>query len=189
MRPLNVEFAEYTPHWVWLGLALVALALGMTAVQVEQFWRLHRQSQALQAREAAAKSMLDARRQASAARLAKPVETPYLADAQQATVRASFDVGQVLGVLEAARVPGLRLLALEVSTNNRSVQVDVELHDVATLSAYIESLSTGGPVRRWVLVKVAGGSGGTAAQATIIGSGPSDEFSGTSPPSFRPIER
>lgn len=189
MRPLNVEFAERMPPWVWLGFASAALALGIATVQVEQFWRLHRQSQALQAREAAAKSMLDARRQASAAQLTKPVETPYAADAMQAAVRASFDVGQVLGVLEAARVPGVRLLALEVSTDSRSVQVDVELQDVTTLSAYIEALSAGAPVWRWVLVKVAGGSGGPAAQATILGSGPRDDFSRTSAPSFRPIER
>lgn len=189
MRPLKVEFAERTPPWVWLGIALAALALGLTAVQAQQIWRLHRQSQALQAREAAAKSMLDARRQASAAQLAKPAPTPYAADAMQAAVRASFDVGQVLGVLEAARVPGVRLLALEVSTANRSVQVDVELQDVTTLSAYIEALSAGGPVRRWVLVKVAGGSGGMAGQATLLGRWPRDDLSQTSSPSIEPIER
>ncbi len=189
MRPLNVEFAKRMPRWLWPGVALALVGLAVSAVQAGQSWQLHRRSLALQAREAAAMSMLEARRQASAAQLTKPVEALYAADAMRAAVRASFDVGQVLAVLEAARVPGVRLLALEVSTDSRSVQVDVELQDVTTLSAYIDALSTGGPVRRWVLVKVAGGSGGTAAQATIVGSGARDDFSRPSASSSRPTKK
>lgn len=160
MKPLDIDFAPPPPLWrqplAWAALALLA---GSIALGVQTWWM---------GREIAAAAASQALDNKSPATL-PPTETPTLAvpaGAAELAAWARVDHAAAFASIESARVPGVRVLAIETSSVDAFARLEIELQDPADLMTYLAEINAGMPAqRRWMLMRSQ--SAGGHATATL----------------------
>jgi hypothetical protein len=165
MKALNIDFAprRRIPTRLWIALSL---CLGVLAgQQVRQAWMLQQHARETELKIAAMSQQLDRLRQArqDADRQALK-ELPYGRDAAAVAKLASFPLDRVLRTLEATRVQGIKLSALDIAGDGL-VKADLEFTDHEMLMRYLEELNAGEPTPRWRLVQAQSGIGGAGTAA------------------------
>ncbi len=185
MRALRIELrtppaAAVQRGWA-AGLMALAIALAIVLVLGLAVWQgvrslqLNRQLQQAAGKAQAARLQLDARH------LPPPPSSPasappFTADALQLAQRAAFNAAHVLDAVEAVRVPGVQLLALDITAADRGARAELAFRDAAALDAYLDALNASDLPPRWrwsrlstpassTATPVAGAAGG--GQATI----------------------
>lgn len=169
MRAIAVEFA---PRGValrrlsWAAAALLWLLAGVLGWQAFQTHRALRHAEnerdALRARLAAL--------QASQAQTVPIKREPlYLRDAQQIAQMAQFDSAGVLRAIEAVRVPGIRVTALEISAADATARLELEVAVPDALLRYVSELNAGEPLQRWSIVRSQSVGSGAQATASLLG--------------------
>lgn len=171
MRPIQADFLERTPVRPALGYALAAslVLLALAELRLAIGWQ---------------QPVLDAERRVAQHRLIDDSRTPltdfgsvaqpdpaYARDAAAVLQMAEYDVAQVLTTLETVQVAGVRVLALEIASSERSASVELEFQDPDTLHEYLEQLNAGlEAAQRWQLRRTQVQSANVAGTATIIAS-------------------
>lgn len=172
MKPLNVNFAprRQLPAWLWIGLTLALL--GFAAYEAWQAWGLTQQLRAAEHEAMALASKLEQARINRQAAVDKAnIPPPYAKDAELIARMASFPLDQVLKSIESVRIEGIRVSALDVSTVDGAVKLDLEFNSNEVLMRYLEELNAGEPQPRWRLLQAQAGSstsiGGTASITSV----------------------
>ncbi|MED5621561.1 hypothetical protein [Ideonella sp. BN130291] len=152
MKALDVDFAAKRRGPVWLGyvaaavLALIAIQQGLLA------WRLQERWSTLQSEMAGLSARIELARQAQrAAAEDRSVEPAYAKDAAALAHVSAFPLDKVFAAVEAARVEGVKVTALEVSANIGTARVDVECVGYDALLKYMAALNAGEMPARWRL--------------------------------------
>jgi len=169
MRALAIDFAPRGAMlsrlgWgVAVGLWLLAGVLGWQAFQVQQTLRSAEQE----------RDELRAQWAALRASQSQPPsvkrEPPYLRDAQQVAQMAQFDSAGVLRAIEAVRVSGVRVTALELSAADGTARVDLEVSIPDALLRYLAELNAGEPVQRWTILRSQSAGQGSLMTASLLG--------------------
>lgn len=169
MRALAVDFAPpgATLRRLAWGLAvafwLLAGVLGWQALQIHQALRsAERERDELRAQWIASRAS-----QSQAPQVKR--EPPYLRDAQQLALMAQFDSAGVMRAIEAVRVSGVRVTALELSAAEGTARLELEVSVPDALLRYLAELNAGEPVQRWTIVRSQSGGAGGAATASLLG--------------------
>lgn len=178
MKSFNVNFAprRQLPAWLWIGLTLAML--GFAAEQAWQAWSLTQQLRAAEHEAMVLSSKLEQARIDRQAAVDKAnIPPPYAKDAETIARMASFPLDQVLKSIESVRIEGVRVSALDVSTVEGAVKLDLEFNSNEALMRYLEELNAGEPQPRWRLLQAQTGSsasiGGTASLTSVWNAGPS----------------
>lgn len=96
----------------------------------------------------------------------KTLEVPGEMDLAAARL-AGFDVGGVLKAAEALKLPGVRLVSLTVDAQEATVRLEVELGDVAQVSACLDLLNQAQPEGDWRYVDVQSANQGRLAMVSF----------------------
>ncbi len=165
MKPLNVDLRRRSTPRVVQGLVLVAGTVGTLALwagvidATNRLGELNARRDGLM-REVASKTAesLPASREPSAA---KPHE--------KARVASPSDWPAMLTALETVDMAGVDLVTVEIVRAERSIHVDAEFVDFATLLRYVDELNAGEPLPRWAITQaVIGPGGGTGTRAVAV---------------------
>ena len=166
MRSLAVDFRSVSgpPRWAWVGLGLLMImAAGLVVTAAFAEHRLAQRKAELD--ELRAQLALAAARPAQA-----PHKMPYDASAREFLALATSQWPAMLTSLESVEIVGVTPLSIDVSPAERTVRVEVEFADYATLLKYVDALNAGEPVPRWALVQAqvsSRGAAGTAGPSSV----------------------
>jgi hypothetical protein len=170
MRPLRAEFAPRfqvgTRAWAAIALMALAAAAGLLWDVLEHRGKYREMV------DAANRLAAQLQAQSTGSQLQGPQPDPapaYAADALAAASVAAFDVAGALSRLESVRLPGVLVVAVEVSATERQVRVDLELRDPALSLRYLEALNRDTERPRWQLVRSEAAPGSATSQATVQG--------------------
>jgi len=123
-----------------VGLLGATIAIGLEAFETH--------SQAMQMR-----SQISELRQAIAAeqarRQASSPPPPYLEDARRIVAIASMPVDGILRSIERVRIPGVRVLTLDIQAVSGQVRLEIEANDLGQVSQVLDELNAGHEVPRW----------------------------------------
>lgn len=155
MRRLQVEFlpkrriVERIVAGLSLLLATSAVVLGWRA------WDLIGQVRAVRTQTADIEAQLLRAEQAAQIGLSRPTnEPPHADDARVVARTAGFPLDRVLLSIESARMEGIRVVGLDLSTGDGAVHVNLEFGDFAVLMRYVDALNAKETKPRWSLVRV-----------------------------------
>ena len=154
MKALDVDLRERAApsRWVW-GLLGVLVVAAVVAVS-------------LALKESRKLEDLKAQRDELVRALARPMESPrpvtkkmpYDASAREMLALATSEWPKMLTALESVEMVGVTPVGIEVVPAERSIRVEVEFNDYASLLAYIDALNAGEERRPWGLVQAQTGS-------------------------------
>ena len=171
MRALQVEFAAKRPvsPWLWGGLA-AALCL-LATQQGREGWALRQQTTAAENEASVLAVQLDRGLQAQrdAASQVRP-EPAYLRDALAVAKVARFPVGRVLASLEATRVQGVKLTALDIFAAGGTARAELEFASHDALMRYLDDINAGEERPRWRLLQAQTATAGAGGSTATIGS-------------------
>jgi hypothetical protein len=145
-----------------MALWLVAATLSWQAFQTQQVLRQ------AEAERDALRAQLTALRASEVQPAPIKPEPPYLRDALQLAQMAQFDSAAVFRAIEAVRVPGVRVTALEVSAADATARVDLEVTVPEALLRYVSELNAGEPTPRWTIVRSQGAAPGAVPTASLL---------------------
>lgn len=168
MRPLRVEFAPKptASSRLWGGIGVAALVVA--AFQAWHLKGLQTQHRALAEEANQLSSQLQARSGAPAVPGSQSLAIPaYAEDARAVARMATVDIDSVLSAIEAVRIPGVRVLSVELSAQERVVRVELELNEPSMSLRYLEAINVGEPHPRWQLVRSETPTGASLTSATI----------------------
>lgn len=155
MRSLDVDFAP-PARWpvvtLWTLVACMLVGAAFLAAVDAREWRAlaHRRDDV-----AALHAQLDSTRAQQASRAASAVESPaYAIDARRLKNLATADVAGVLRSIESARVPGARVLALDVDAEGRRIELQLDVTSADVAASYVQALNAGLDPRTWSLVRL-----------------------------------
>ena len=163
MKAIVADFRTRRPPprsaWLLLGLlvAMAGVALVGALWQRNEVRRLQQQLTALSAPRAPATAPVQS----------KP--PPYQASAEEMLREASSQWPAALTALETIKVPGIRVIAVDIAPAEMQMQVEVQFEEYSALLKYVEDLNAGEPARRWTLLRAqsAGKSDRTPSTASI----------------------
>lgn len=161
MKAVDIDFLPRRPprRWPW-WLASVVL-FGIAGYQVVKLAELRREIAALE-RQAAERAAEEARRPPP------PPPPPWAREAAEIARWASLDISGVFAAIESARVPGVRLTSLDIDAPSSTARIELEIHDMGDVVAYVEAINAGMPENnRWRLVTAKAGSAGGPGAATL----------------------
>ncbi len=173
MKPLKVDFAprRRAPASLWLSITLIAL--GVSAQQGWQAWQARERLQSAKAQVARLIEQQDQAQRARRAAESRPVvEPPYARDLAALSKAAAFPLAAVFASVEAARVPGVRVTALEASPAEGTVRAELEFSDLDALGRYVGELNAGEPKPRWTLQGAKTGAAGAPGTASVASTWP-----------------
>jgi hypothetical protein len=170
MKSLAVDYRPrgWAPTILW-GVLCLTLTL-LAAQQLWAGWQLHQRIQSMQAEIARAAAERElAQQKVREAELARQQEQPNAREVEAALRLMRFPLDQVLRSLENTRIPGVRLVSLDIDAAEGRVQVDLEFAADDSLLQYLDVINAGEPSPRWKLVqaKWREPGGATASTATI----------------------
>jgi hypothetical protein len=165
---VSVDFAP-PPRWpdavAWGVAALLGIGVGLVAFSDVRQW------QALSAARndgLALQRQLDERQAQRAALSASAAALPTFApDAARRLATASFDTPGVLRSIESARVPGVRVIAVEVDADGRRAEIQLDVANADVASAYLQALNAGLDTPTWTLSRLQ--VSGNTETALIVG--------------------
>lgn len=176
MRRLDIDFAPPSNRntWIW---AVVGLAAGATLLAVlSSIVPIQGAVRALaieSAQLAAAVEAIALKRQEATAQAQR--QPAYAADALAVLPMATMDIGAVLTALESVKIPGVRLLGLEISAPDQTARVELELAEPTALLRYLEAINAGEQRPRWQLLRTETPISGSASTATLLSRWPNAE--------------
>ena len=171
MRTIQVEFLQRPSVRPALGYALAGslMLLAFTELRLAFDWR----QSALVLERRVADHRIGSQPQAPSdpGPVGQP-EPAYARDAFVVLKTAEYDVSQVLAALEAVQVAGVKVLALEIASVERSAIVELELQqDPGALHEYLGQLNVGLEAgQRWQLRRTQLKGAGNEGAATIFAS-------------------
>lgn len=169
MKPLNVDFApppSWPRHAQWLLAALLAVGAGGEGWRAWELQaRLHERRAELVDLE---QRQVRAAQRERAAQAARAVPPAYAKDAAVVAQLARFPLPRVLKALESVELPGIKLVALDLSALDGAVRAEVEFADHETLLRYLERLNDGEPAPRWRLQQARTSGAFGPGQATLL---------------------
>lgn len=163
MRRLAVNFVQKRSWRV--PLLWLALTAGVV-IFVFQTWRMFELHEAVKAIGLRAYEMAAQRARLAPLGAGKALELPSETDLTVARM-ARFDVGGVLVAAEALKLPGVRLVSLMVDAQEATVRLEVELGNVAQVSACLDLLKQAHPEGDWRYVDVQSASQGRPASVSF----------------------
>lgn len=85
---------------------------------------------------------------------ASPATEPaYAADAAAIAKLARFDIAGVLANIEAAKVPGIRVVSIEMAAIESTTRVEIESPDQQAVIQYLAKLNNADKSHRWGLMR------------------------------------
>lgn len=137
------------------GRALARLSMGVSvvlfaaavAVSVDAYTL---RAKALEIERQAAERQQQMAEEQARERAPKP-EPPYAADARRLAAIAAMPIDAILLSLERIRIPGVRVLSLDIQSETGRVQLEIEAHDLSQVSRYLDDLNAGFETPKWAL--------------------------------------
>ncbi len=169
MRPLRVNFASRRHVRPVFGYGLAVSLFAFAWFQGMAGFEAQRGAEALEAQVREVHRAAEQRAASAQASTQPRPNPPYLRDALAVAQMADWDVGRVLTALEAVRVVGVRVLAIELVPGDKLARVDLELTEAGTLTQYLDELNAGlDAAQRWRLHRFQAPSGSAAGLAVIV---------------------
>ncbi len=167
MRAVQIDFRSRSgPRrgwWILVGvLWLGAVGLGMGAAYT------HQQVKQLRAQSV---ELRNAQAMTAAPVEVKPAAMPYEASAQEMLREFSSTWPGMLIALEGTKVAGVSILAVEVTSLESKLRLEVQFTSYDALLKYVGELNEGEPVPRWALLQAQAGRKLAAGLSTATISG------------------
>ena len=165
MKPVGADFALARASAFWPWWLACACLLAAAAFEAERAISLARE-RALLERQVNA---IGTQGTADAAPTSAPEAAAYAADAARFVKLANMDLAGVLASIESARVPGIRVTAIDIRAGDASARLELEVRDTADLLRYLDDINAGMPVDgRWSLARAQTASLTAPGSATLV---------------------
>lgn len=164
MRALPVNFVSRR-KWQTLASSLVFVAAStIAAVQGWRAWQAHTTTKFLQLQMAAQAPIAAASARRADTKDLLAAEPFYAADANIVVQLASYNVAAVLENIEAAKVPGVRVVSIEIAAAAKSTRIEIEAPDHQAASRYVLMLNQATEHLRWDLIQTQRQNSGVTAK-------------------------
>ena len=166
MRSLPADFAK-PARWpvvsLWLIAAVAASGAAWQGTLAAVAWR-HLDDE--KAKTQILSQQIELARATFAARAASAAAPgPLAADAKHMIALASFDAEGILRSIESVQVQGAKVSQLDIDTDSRRVEIQLDITSADVATTYVQDLNAGNDHPIWVLSRVQ--SQGTAQSASI----------------------
>ena len=147
MKALGVDFRspKRPPRSAWASLCVLVLISGfLTVVASVESKRLKQLVGTLSELQAQASAR-------NSEPTPAPRKMPYDLSARAFIAQAASPWPSLLTALETVDVPGVTPTSIDVSPEERTLRLEVEFTDYATLLSYVDALNAGEPSKLWTM--------------------------------------
>lgn len=171
MRALPVNLVRRRPWRAWAGTLVLMAAASFAAFQGWRAWQAYMATPNLQRQSQPPLSRADPVANGTAAKESSAIEPAYATDALAVAKLAQFNTASILATIEAARVPGVRVVSVEMAAAELTTRIEIEAPNYQAALQYIAALNKADAAYPWILARTQLLQA-IGVTATIIGSDP-----------------